>query len=440
MREKFRAYYSPTAEEFERLWDEAVIVFDANALLNLFRYSAPIRDEWLDFLDGEKGRLWLPHQAALEFHRIRRLIAGEQEKAFADVEDALRNAEQTIRKSIDGLRRHPTREAEELSDLIERHMRKVRKKFKKARARHFQAVVYQEAHDKTLEAITTLYDGNVGEAYADDDLKALYKEGSERFAKKIPPGYMDADKKGDEKYGDLVLWRQILDYGAEVKKPLIFVTDDSKEDWWFKSGGKTFGPRPELVAEYFEVAGQRAHFYQPRAFLKFAIERGEQISAAALAEAKSVSAARVRVGHDYVQRLLDGAVGSQGALEAIARASSLTDYAKLSSLNLPGISEAAQRIAQLGSTSALAAMQGPDLSSIRESLYGLGSSSSLSAALAAQEAIRRSIYDVGLSGVSREALSAYLTSYEADNDDSDDDFEDGPEGEAGDGIDEPGGS
>ena len=47
MRDGFRAYYAPSADEFERLWSEAIIVFDANALLNLFRYSAATRDEWL---------------------------------------------------------------------------------------------------------------------------------------------------------------------------------------------------------------------------------------------------------------------------------------------------------------------------------------------------------------------------------------------------------
>lgn len=35
MRSIFLGYYKPTEEEIERLWRDAHIVFDANALLNI---------------------------------------------------------------------------------------------------------------------------------------------------------------------------------------------------------------------------------------------------------------------------------------------------------------------------------------------------------------------------------------------------------------------
>lgn len=396
MREQFRAYYSPSSEEFGRLWDEALIVFDANALLNLFRYSATVRDEWLELLQREENRLWLPHQAGLEFHRNRRMIASQQAQAFDQVEKALTDAEANIRKSIDGLRRHPSVEAEESTALIERHMRKVQKKFKKARARHFDAVLNQEAHDNTLESITSLYEGKVGDAYSKERFAELVKEGAARYARKIPPGYMDDSKEGDRKYGDFILWRQMLDHGEKVKKPVIFVTDDAKEDWWLKAGSKTLGPRPELVEEYFEAADERIHLYEPRAFLRFARERGEEISETAIAEAKSVSNVKFNISYEALRQLQetiarlnsaqlgDSVRGNMApSLSGIAEAMRTIDNARLAA----NITEGLRRSDLFSATDYLRATAGRDA---LQGLRGLGESASLyDKSMAAMLAARR---------------------------------------------------
>lgn len=396
LKDEFRAYYSPTKDELNRLWSEAVLVFDTNALLNLFRYSASTRDEWIDLLKTEKDRLWLPHQVGLEFHRNRRLIASQEEKAFADVDRALDNAAQTVRASIDRLRRHPTSEADELSEVLERHLRKVRKKFKRARARHFEAVIEQEAHDNTLEIISELYEGKVGKPYSTEDLEALYKEGGERYSKSIPPGYMDAaDKPGVEKFGDLVLWRQILDYSRVSKRPLIFVTDDAKEDWWLKSGSRTLGPRPELVEEHFNASGERAHFYQPRAFLKFAKERGQKISDGALAEARKVSEVRARESLERLRAQIADVAGVREAADRLARADLARQFKGFSTVDVPGLRAAAEQLAQLGQVSPYDGFSRNGLMGAAD-LLGSEAASRTIAALASQAATHNLIYDAFL--------------------------------------------
>lgn len=389
MREQFRAFYSPTPGELDKLWNEAVIVFDANTLLNLFRYSAATRDELIELLTKEKDRLWIPHQVGLEFQRNRRLIASQQDAAFASVEKALGAAESSIGGAIGQLQRHPTKEADELSELIRLHMKKVRKKFKQARSRHFKAVLDQAAHDRTLNSISELYEGNVGEPYSVEHLQQIYKEGADRFAKKIPPGYMDKGKEGDDKFGDLVLWRQILDHGAQIKKPIMFITDDAKEDWWFRSGGKTFGPRPELVAEYFASAGERAHFYQPRQFLKVANERGEKISQETIAEARSVSHVRT-YRHDN---------------EALTRA--LREFSRASETGLKGVDahDFADRFAE-------ASRHGDSTTeSLRLAMEQFESSNVLRA-LAEQESRRSAMYRRALEGETKGSIAAYLAALE----------------------------
>ena len=65
---------------------------------------------------------------------------------------------------------------------------------------------------------------------------------------------MDERKSEDgdplRKFGDFFLWKELLEHGKEQKRPIIFVTDDKKEDWWLKVKGRTLGPRPELIAEF----------------------------------------------------------------------------------------------------------------------------------------------------------------------------------------------
>ncbi len=88
----------------------------------------------------------------------------------------------------------------------------------------------------------------------------MYADGKIRYENKIPPGFKDAEKasKGEDsyyyfdglrferQYGDLILWKQLLLKASDENVDnIIFITDDSKEDWWYKinsNGNKTIGP------------------------------------------------------------------------------------------------------------------------------------------------------------------------------------------------------
>jgi hypothetical protein len=71
MRETFPGYYTPSDAEFKRLWTKSLFVLDANVLLNLYRYSSETRKKLIEILQRLDTRLWVPHQAALEYQRNR---------------------------------------------------------------------------------------------------------------------------------------------------------------------------------------------------------------------------------------------------------------------------------------------------------------------------------------------------------------------------------
>lgn len=115
-------------------------------------------------------------------------------------------------------------------------------------------------NDVILDKVESFFE--IGNPYSFSRIVDIIKEGKFRFSELIPPGYKDADTKdGISKYADLIIWKQILDFGKENSCPIIFVSNDVKEDWNEidistndKKNIKTNRnkPRYELLMEFFE--------------------------------------------------------------------------------------------------------------------------------------------------------------------------------------------
>jgi len=106
MRKRLPGYYRPTEEEFERIWKNCVFVFDANVLLNLYRYSPDTCSEMIRVLKKISDRLWIPHQTALEFHKHRLDIPPQQVKSYEDIQADIKNMQSKIRDNLHS-NRHP---------------------------------------------------------------------------------------------------------------------------------------------------------------------------------------------------------------------------------------------------------------------------------------------------------------------------------------------
>jgi len=289
MRRAFQGYYVPTAEQFESLWSSATIVLDANVLLNLFRYSSTTREQFLGVLEGYVERLWLPHQVAQEFHENRIQVIAEQPKAILAVRTSILDAKKQIEATLGKHKTHPTFDAEALLRRLTLAHDSLVADVDSAMENYENLIEREDFHGRTFSRITSLYENRVGQKWSKADLEAIYKEGERRYSLQMPPGYEDAKKQGNNKYGDLILWRQILEYGSTEKAPVIFVTDDRKEDWWRVISGRTYGARPELVDEYREASDQLIHFYNPEQFIKHAVTDAGAATGDTLLEVARVS-------------------------------------------------------------------------------------------------------------------------------------------------------
>ncbi|GLU58591.1 PIN domain-containing protein [Paenarthrobacter ureafaciens] len=246
LRDLFRGYYRPTDEEYRKIWDNGIIALDANVLLFLYYVQGKTANKHLDVLEQREDRLWIPHQVGLEFHRNVPTVRAEQTDAHQQrikrIEALLGEIRSTPTKS-----RLTTTESETKAvEALETHVAEL-----KADRDAIAEQTNNKATDELLERIASLFDGKVGPEPDQGTLDVLFKEGAKRFADSVPPGYEDAKTKtGSRKYGDYVLWKQLLDHATTQKRDVLFITDDNKEDWWLKVNGESVAPRPELIQEF----------------------------------------------------------------------------------------------------------------------------------------------------------------------------------------------
>ncbi len=270
MRDLFRGYYKPTPEEFAEIWQKCTFSFDTNVLLHIYSYTPQTRGRFFEILNKLKERIWIPHQVAYEYQKNRLYVISDQFKAYEDIELILnRNLYNLRNELLKDYKRHPFINTQQIFEEFEQAIEGIKSKIKLAQTNHPN---YLET-DELREELTDLLEGKVGKPYSEEELDNIYQKAEKRFNYKKPPGYKDAKKPVPKSYGDVVLWFQLIDYARSQQKPLIFVTDDNKEDWWLKYEGETLQPRPDLIQEIVsevKVEGFQFYMYHSDQFINYA--------------------------------------------------------------------------------------------------------------------------------------------------------------------------
>jgi PIN like domain len=263
VRDLFPGYFEPTGEEFDKLWKDATFAFDASVLLGLYRLTAEARPAFFEVMDKLGDRIFLPYQAAHEYLRNRLNAISAYSASHHELK---RDAQKFVADLRARVRDHSMARGEEIVNVADSAVSKI-----------------LEIVDTTLEKepdllesdglrlrLVRLFQNRTGKGLEYARLQEIYKQAAGRFERKVPPGYKDQNKPEPERYGDVVIWFELLEYATKTQKPIIFVTRDTKEDWWLEHTGKTVGPRPELVQEFKHVAGGRFYMYTTPRFIEFA--------------------------------------------------------------------------------------------------------------------------------------------------------------------------
>lgn len=283
VRDRFSGYLPYRHNEISDIWQRAIFVPDANVLLGLYRFSDSTRNEFLKILRDFKSRLWVPQRVAQEFFNNRLNVIGEQIDNYRDMTDSIVK----IEKSLSNQSRQPFLSPKTLAKL-----QSTLKEVKDELDHGEQAYEKRINTDEIVEEIAELINESVGAPTSDERTREICGEGELRYKKKIPPGYKDAAKPDDvdevRKFGDLIIWKQIIEKSKKDGMPAIFICDDAKEDWWLIHRGKTIGPRPELIQEFKEETDCQIAFYSAFRFFEFAGKKLKRpLSKSAASEVKT---------------------------------------------------------------------------------------------------------------------------------------------------------
>lgn len=174
MRDIFPGYYKKTDEEIKKIWQDGIICFDANVLLNLYRYSSETRNELITLIEKFRVQICLPHQAALEYNRNRYEVIAAQEKAYNDFTSKINQIENDL-KSTSKPPFLSKRNYNALKDVFANVNSEVEESIKK----------YSNflKHDEIYNRLSEVFKNKILSSFSEDELKKIYKEGVNRYEK-----------------------------------------------------------------------------------------------------------------------------------------------------------------------------------------------------------------------------------------------------------------
>ena len=231
-----------------------------------------------------QAKLFIPHQAAKEFLKNRLSVTAAQADEYTKAARTITELASTLQNK----KKHPflpetdlpgfKTQVEHLVDLLSQQR---------------ETLLNRLTKDEILDFIQQLADDRTGTSFSDLALVELAADGEKRYAAEIPPGYKDTkkDAAGDpyRKFGDLIVWKQLIEKAKSEKKSLIFVTDDKKDDWWIEQSGRTIGPRTELREEFIAEVSKDFWMYTVDLFIEEAAKASNKlVSATVLEEIRTV--------------------------------------------------------------------------------------------------------------------------------------------------------
>lgn len=268
---------SLSKEEENLLWQDAIIVLDTSAICGLYDLTDHYRQIMISILSSLKDRIWIPDQVRVEYFRNRTKSINNpktekyimpsviNDKFVVEVRDLIKDWEKDEYF-------HPFLDDDKLQ-LVKEEIEEANKHIRVVKDTIFDQYKLRQKEisdivkaDSLLDFVKTL---TTGAPLDFSEIKAVMQDGDFRYRNQLPPGYYDNVKEdGVCKYGDLIIWKCIIDYARTNHKDIIFISNDLKPDWVYQEGRHKGKPRTELLAEFNEESNQKIWFYSTITFIE----------------------------------------------------------------------------------------------------------------------------------------------------------------------------
>lgn len=297
MKKTFQEFYKPEDEKLAKLWKECLFAFDASVLLALYEYTKNTAEEILEAMDRWRSRIWLPYRAGYEYHLRRVPCIQERLSAHKKAREEVENLCKELRQVLDT----PDNKAlgkEDIVTTVDEFEDDILGKINETRERTPEML----KEDPILKQLSDLFADRVGDPFPDEKRSDILEEASERYPAEIPPGFKDVDNLENlddpdmSEIGDLLIWKQLIRKAKTKGTPIVFITNDQKEDWWhIAKHNRKVGPHYALRREFLEETGQEFYIYRPTQFVKHTEQHAKgKVNKQALEEMKHLESAEDR--------------------------------------------------------------------------------------------------------------------------------------------------
>ena len=271
-------YINLTPEIEKTIWEKGIFIFDTSSICEMYKLNQAARESVSHIITYLKNRIWIPGHVQYEYSKNRIEVINETIKKslsefntdtkFTQAYTLLDNFIGKVNKGdfLPYFR-------EEIFGKIKESIQKSKEEYKsayklikdelKARTEELKAI---KDNDCILNAFSNV---EHGQEFSYHTILEIVKEGAFRYSHKIPPGYMDEeDKIGTQRYGDLIIWKEIIAYSRSKSLPIIYICNDLKEDYYDPENKTIDIPRHELIKEFIDETGQLFWMYTLSSFLE----------------------------------------------------------------------------------------------------------------------------------------------------------------------------
>lgn len=250
-------------------FENTVIIMDTNVWLDIYILTPESIKEIIDTFNTHIDYFWMPHQVKFEYDNHRN---DNRKNAINRYRDLKSNSNKVLNKSIQNIKsffqiynENGSIELEDLWIQIEDKLRNVMsfigEETDKCDKLYQNDILNILTSDRISEFADKLYTKNTVKVKTRIEMIKLYEEAELRYKYCLSPGFTDKNKSDNDKsrnnfrirkYGDFLIWKEILEFVNDTKKNILFIENERKSDWWDGTNSDTKIPY-NMIEEYNEV-------------------------------------------------------------------------------------------------------------------------------------------------------------------------------------------
>lgn len=272
-----------TASVFKK---NALVVLDTNVLIGLLQQRKTITEKILERIENKSAKIYIPFFVSWEYAANNNKILNapiQTRTSKKDVKSSLEISKKRIKSCVESAI-SPKGDAlfwgKSVKEIKDSAFTEIMHQFddleKKVLSKQQEVETQLKKSDGEVQQVNKrlldFIDLHVsdGTNIKQDWIEKNEKKGEKRYENEIGPGFADVEKKEGKlrqygnlsyqtKYGDFLIWQEVLDYMRDNQNfdTLVYVTNDRKDIY----DGTTSYPAQHLFGDLYEATGKPTHLY-----------------------------------------------------------------------------------------------------------------------------------------------------------------------------------